>query len=281
MAFLGAVFWSSSGILSKVLMESGMTPFSVATFRLVSASLILFPVLCLVKTSVLRIGLRDVPTLAICGLAGVAVPVVLYFFTVNLTSASVAVVLLYTSPVFTLVISRLTMDERITQTKILAVLLVIAGCVLAAGAYSSKSIRLNALGLITGLGAGLTGALYNVIGKAALRKYDQMTVTAYSIGFGALFLTIHELALSNALVSNNPKIWILIVLLGLLPTVLAYTFFTTGLKYIEAGEASIISTAEIVSALFLAYVFLGESLALPQVMGVVFVILGVIILQKG
>ena len=62
-----------------------------------------------------------------------------YFTTIQLTSLSVACILLYTAPVFVMVLSVFLFREKITLQKLMALVLAFAGCVLVTGLGGSKA----------------------------------------------------------------------------------------------------------------------------------------------
>jgi drug/metabolite transporter (DMT)-like permease len=71
-----------------------------------------------------------------------------------------------------------------------------------------------------------------------------------------------------------------LVILALVPTLIGHTLFTFGLRYLEATVATILAAIEPVTATLWAALFLGESLAWPQIVGGALVIAGVIALQR-
>ena len=70
-----------------------------------------------------------------------------------------------------------------------------------------------------------------------------------------------------------------VVLLGFIATVIPFMMFIWGLQRIRASRAAIVSTLEPLSAAFLAYVWLHQSLDGWQLAGAVFVIAAVAVVQ--
>jgi drug/metabolite transporter (DMT)-like permease len=126
----------------------------------------------------------------------------------------------------------------------------------------------------------LGAASYSLFGKKATSKYDSWTVVAYAFGFGALFLLFFRNPLT-LLSPDYPEItWLWIFTLAIVPTLLGYSFYTKGLKYLEASRAGIIATWEVVVASVLAFIFFGEKLTLVQISGAVLILWGIFILKK-
>jgi drug/metabolite transporter (DMT)-like permease len=73
--------------------------------------------------------------------------------------------------------------------------------------------------------------------------------------------------------------WIWIFALAIFSTLLGYSIYTRGLKYIEASRAGIVATWEVVVASFLALVIFGESLSVLQIFGALFIFLGIFVIK--
>jgi len=140
--------------------------------------------------------------------------------------------------------------------------------------------KFNLKGIIYGLFCSLGAASYILFGKKATFKYDSWTVVSYALGFGALFLLFFR-GPQTLLNFNYPETaWVLIFTLAIVPTLLGYSFYTRGLKYLEASRAGIIATREVVVASILAFIIFGEKLSLIQILGAVLIFWGIFIIKK-
>ena len=98
----------------------------------------------------------------------------------TLMSLSVAVSLLYTSPVFVTIFSVVLFKETVTKRKVIAVISAFLGCVLVSGSITNNA-TLTAMGFVVGLGAGLCFSLYSIFSRFAINKgYHPFTITAYT-----------------------------------------------------------------------------------------------------
>jgi len=171
------------------------------------------------------------------------------------------------------------LKEELTRAKVLALLLTFLGCILVIQVYDPAQLKLNLRGIIYGLGAGLGAGLYSVLGKKAVERYNPWTVVTYALGFGSLFLLIARGA-RPLYSANYPTItWIWIFALATFSTLLGYSIYTRGLKYIEASRAGIVATWEVVVASFLAFFIFGESLSALQIFGAFFIFLGIFVIK--
>jgi len=278
---LAGAFWGSSGVLAKAAISLGLSPISVIAYRLSLASIILLIMHTLLKPRSFRISPKTLPIVALYGLCGVGVPMMLYFYTVSLISVSAAVTLLYTAPIFTLLTARIIRKEKITRLKLVAAAIILVGCVFATKSYDLGALRINFIGLMTGLGSGIVLAFGTTLGKNALDKCDQYTVNLYSTMFSAALVLTLDFAYSSIPIKMDPWFWFIVFMLALLPTTVAQTLYLAGLKHVEAGMAGIASSVEIASAILLTNLFFWEGLQLLQVIGICIVIGGVLIIQKS
>jgi DME family drug/metabolite transporter len=139
---------------------------------------------------------------------------------------------------------------------------------------------LNWLGIVAGLGAGLTYALYSVFNKIGLRRHDGWTVLAYGLLAGSVFLAPLQSPqwLVTALRQPGAVVWLLMLALG--PTLGAGLSFNAGLRYVPVSSASIVATLEPVIASLLAFTFLHERLDPAQLVGGGLILAAVIFLTR-
>ncbi len=275
---LAGACYGSSGVLGKMLMNTGLQPETVVMYRVSLGFLILATAFLILNPTSLKVKLEKIPYLMVCGIVGVVVGILTYFYAVKLISASIAVILLYTYPVFALVLAKIFVGERITALKIFAATLVLVGCFLTVKGYSLTYLKLTGLGVVFGLISGFSYSIYMVLSKIMLKDVNESAVIFYTLGFGSLVLLLINLFNQSLLVSLELDVWVLIVLIAIIPTTLAFTFLIFGLKYLEAGRASIYSTFEIVSAILLAFIFLGERLEIFQGLGAILVVFSIFLI---
>ena len=157
---IAGLLWGTIGIWATLLGRMGMDSMSTAFFRLLSATLILFIILVIKGKGFkyFRISKRGLISCMLIGFLSQALYNYFYMYAVQTTGMAVAAVLLYTSPIFVAVISRLVFKEQMNASKITAIALNIAGCtetnrdsVLALGIERELSIEgNNAVDLLEG-----------------------------------------------------------------------------------------------------------------------------------
>jgi drug/metabolite transporter (DMT)-like permease len=276
---LGATFLGTIGIAARFIYQREPDPLTVVTFRALIAFLLLLIYAILVNPNWLRIRKKDFLYFAVYGLISVSLCFLLFFYAIKYTSVATATILLYTYPAFVVVFSRLFLGEEFTRAKILALLLTFLGCILVIQVYDPNAFRPNLRGVIYGLGAGLGAGLYSVFGKKGVTRYSSFTVVTYAFGFGSFFLMLIRGTRNLVSVSYPPMTWLWIFILAFFSTLVGYSFYTRGLRYLEAGRAGIAATWEVVVASVLAFIIFGETLTFPQILGAVLVLGGIVVVS--
>lgn len=264
----GASLWGIIGLFVQGLYQFGFTPIDVVAVRAGGSALVLFVFLALFKRHLLVIQLRDLPFFAGCGILSIAFFNLCFFTVIERSSNSLAVVLLYTGPIFVVLLSRLFFKEPLTGGKSIALLLTVAGCGLAVGLFPAGSGNVSAVTVWIGLLSGFFYALYSIFGKFVAGRYHSVTITAYAMLTASLFVVpmsglsgkMNDLAQTGVLVNSGGLV--------LLSTIAAYILYTAGLARMESGRAAILATAEPVVAIFIGVLLFGDSLSGWQLAGI-------------
>ncbi|HDI47124.1 MAG TPA: hypothetical protein ENF82_04895, partial [Candidatus Methanomethylia archaeon] len=275
------VCWGTAGVLSKLLMNMGFSPLAATAYRLVLGFALMTPIILARRKLRAGISRLAAAALVVAGVWGTGLGVLSYFMAVKLTSAQIAVILLYTAPFFAVGLGRVFLGERITGVKVFAAMMAFLGCFLVAKGYSPVGMQLLLPGVLIGVFSGLSYAVYTVCGRVVLRELDSLSMAYWTIGLGAIPLVAAGLATGGFQGPICFESMMLILALALIPTAGAFTLFSSGLKYVEASRASILSSVEVVSAIVLAFIILGERLELLQCVGGAAVLAAVIVLQSS
>lgn len=279
---LAAALWGTLGLFFRVLHDQfGLSSVTIAFLRAGVAAVLLGSVMLLTRREMLRISRRALAFYVIYGLTGIAAFYILYAQAVIATSVTTGVVLLYTAPAFVSVIAWRVWGEPMTARKLGALVIAFVGCALVARAYDPAELRLNVAGIIIGLGAGFTYALYTVLSKFVLARHSNWTALTYALVFGGLFLTPLQTPDALAPLALQPVAWLVVLALALGPTLGSLTFYNLGLKLVPASNASLIAMLEPVVASALAFVVLGERMELLQWIGGGMVLGGALWLATG
>lgn len=271
---VAAVLWGLLGPVTRIALREGMGAVEVAFWRaLLGAALFGVHAIAIRRVRVER---RDVPSVVVFGVVGVAGLLACYSRAVETGGAALAAILLYTAPVWVALLSALFLGERMTGRKLLALVVATAGVAGIAASSGGGGIRLTPAALGWGLASGFAYALYYLFGKRYFDRYATATLFVYALPVGALaMLPITEFR------HKTPAAWGALVFLSVVSTYLAYLFYSAGLRRVEATRAATVATVEPVVAAVAAYAMWNERLSPIGYACAAVVLLGVLLMVGG
>lgn len=252
-----AVLWGLIGPVSRLAFQEGLSPLEVAFFRGLLAWLP-FAVHGALRRQI-RLRFRDLALLFPFGLVGITLFYGAYQLAIHFGGAALASVLLYTAPVWVVILAPWTLGEPLTKGKGVAVGLALIGIALVS---SSAGLRFHPLGLGFGLLSGFAYALYYLFGKRFLIGYPASYVFFCALPIGCLGLL--------PFVEFHPKTclaWIALGFLAVFSTYGAYSAYLAGLRRLPASQAVLLATLEPVVAAVVAHLWWRETFSLAQGIG--------------
>ena len=272
----GAV-WGTIGLFVRNLSAAGLQSMEIAAIRCTVTCVVMLALLAIVNPKLLKVRLRDVWCFLGTGICSIVLFTWCYFTCMTLSSLSVAAVLLYTAPIFVMLMAAVFFRERITRVKVIALVCAFAGCVLVSGVGGN----VTPLAVITGLGAGFGYALYSIFGTFALRRYATLTVIAYTFLIASIgCVLLCDLGAIGAYVQAAPLPNIAyMILFGVVSCVIPYLLYTKGLEKVEAGKASILASVEPVVATLVGVIVFREALTVSNACGVLLVLTAIVLLN--
>lgn len=280
LVILAGACWGSISIYIKYLDSAGLGTMQISFLRQMMSAIVFGLIILAGNRSRFRIEAKNLWLIMLVGLINGVVFNFLYFYTIVHSRASIAVVLLYTSPVFVMILARLFFKEKITGAKLLALALTVIGCVLVTGVLG-EGYKPPAAAILTGVLTGLAYALNNIITSKAVKSNDPQTVTFYTLLFSFIFLIpFSGMNTLVPLVKSNPMILLVAFILCLVTGVTAQYLFAAGLNLIESGNAAIYGASEpIVGSLIGILIFHEESNFL-KIAGIIMVIAAILIIGR-
>lgn len=277
---LAAVFWGSMGIFVRKLGTYGFSSIQIVSIRLTLAAIIFSLILLIKDRSGFKIELKDIPLFLGLGFGSILFFTICYFTAINMMSLSTAAILLYTSPIWIMLMSLFVFKEKMTGRKIIALLLAFGGCVLVSG-ISGEGISL--IGFLIGLGSGLGYGLYSILGTIALKEYSPYTVTTYTFiiaAIGSWFISkpIEMYSLFSA-APDLPFLILFCIITAVVTAVIPFLAYTLGLRSVEASKAGILATIEPLVATLFGVVIFSEKLTILSGLGIILILSAVIVLN--
>ena len=277
---LAGCFWGSMGIFVRKLGTYGFSAIQIVSIRISLAALIFSLVLLIKDRRGFRISIKDIPLFLGLGFGSILFFTVCYFTAITMMSLSTAAILLYTSPVWIMLMSIFFFHEKLDRRKLIALLLAFGGCVLVSG-ISGEGMTVT--GLLIGLGSGIGYGLYSILGKIALRKYSSYTVTTYTFIFAAAGSWIisqpADMIGKFSVASDFGFLIVLCFLTALITAVIPFLSYTIGLESVEASKAGIIATIEPMVAMLIGILVFSEKLTFMSGAGILLILAAVVILN--
>lgn len=246
---LTVVLWAAAFPAIKVGLDGyGVAGLSFARLAVASAVLLLAAPFLGVRVP----RRKDLPLLALCGLAGMSAYQVLLNWGEVHVPAGTASLLVSVAPVFSVLLAAGFLGERLTATKVLGSAVALGGSALIA---TGGGLGYSAAAWVV-LAAAAVQGIYHFGSKPLLKHYTGLEVACYAMWAGTLFLLpLAPEALSGL---GNTRATIAVVFLGVFPS--AAGFVAWG--YAVARHSIAVATGALylvpAVALGFAYVWLGE-----------------------
>ena len=274
------VLWGTSGLFVNALAPYGFSSLQMSAWRAAVSVIVLAVYMLIRDISLFKIRLSEIPFILGCGV-GIFGTATAYYVSMQATTVSTAVVLMYTAPVLVMIFSVAFLGEKLTRLKAVSVLCMLIGCALVSGIIGG--LKFDAFGIAMGFLAGISYASYNIFSKLEMRRGNRpITVTFYCF-LVMLIITFFACdigeTVSLTLVAPAP-ILPLTVGLGVLTSVMPYLMYTTSLKFIPVGTASALAIIEPMSATLFGVFILGEGLSAPSLFGIVLILFAVFLLSR-
>ena len=272
-------FWGFMGLFARKLNAAGFGALEVAQARITTGLILVGLYLLFFDRKSLKIKLKDIWCFIGTGIISLFFFSLCYFSALNYTSLSVAAILLYTAPVFVMLMSLILFKEKMNLQKMLGLVLAFAGCVLVSGIGGDSSV--STIGILLGLGSGFFYALYSIFGRYAInRGYGAWTMTFYTFLFctiGCTFLSDWNLMGSAVVADINILFWILG--LGFVTAFLPYVLYSYALENMESSKASILASVEPVVGTLCGVFIFHEPITVLGVVGIILVLSAIVVLN--
>ena len=218
-----------------------------------------------------------VPRRALLGLvvsgALIGINWILLFEAYNHTTVAVATLCYYMQPTVVMLLSPFFFREKLTPVKAACAAVAIAGMVLVSGVIGDSGPRGGDIrGVLYGLGAALFYSAAVIMNNkiSGIEPYRKTTVQLLSAG--AVMIPYLLLADGFGTESLTPGSTVLLLVVGIVHTGLAYVLYFGSMDGLRVQTVAILSYIDPVSALLFSAFFLREPLSLLNVIGAVMII---------
>ncbi len=278
---VAAAFWGTMGVFVRYLNEAGLASLEITQIRITVGLLCIGLYLLLFRRDLLKIRLKDIWCFLGTGIVSLLLFSTCYFKSIeNGVSLSTAAILLYTAPIFVMLMSLVLFKEKLTLPKLTALVLSFVGCILVSG-IGGGSIG-DPVGIALAIASGFFYALYSIFSRFAIQRgYTALTIVFYTFLFcsiGCAFMADWG-TITRVVFVPDVKIILLALALGVVTGFLPYVFYSSGLLHLESSRASIIASLEPVVGTICGMIFFAEFPSALGCIGILLVLTAVAILS--
>tara|TARA_B100000902_G_scaffold371028_1_gene396657 strand:- start:549 stop:1409 length:861 start_codon:yes stop_codon:yes gene_type:complete len=204
----------------------------------------------------------------------IALSTICFVLSVNYTTVANTLFLLSTAPFFSIFLSYFLLGEKIRLKDLCASLVALIGVfIISLGSQASNNIAATSLGDFFGLGIAIFTALVLTLARHGSSK---LVIRSNAIGMYAVALLVLPFV-KNFSVEQETILYLLILCLICVP--IGSLLILTGPKYIAASEVSLIILLQVILAPILAWLILKEYPGLSSLVGGIFVISALLIVN--
>lgn len=278
-AVLTVCIWGSTFIATKTLINQGLTPVEIFTYRFSLAYLCL---LAFCHQKLMANTWRDERLFLLAGLTGGS----LYFISENsaleITMASNVSLIVCTTPVLTVLLSSFFFKEKLRKGFIAGSLVALSGVTLVVF-NGSVFLKLNPLGDCLTLLAALSWAFYSLILRQMGNKYSTLFITRKVFFYGLITMILYlPFAPSSFHLERlcYPLVYGNLLFLGIVASMLCYLSWNACVRIIGASRASNYLYINPLVAVWASHLFLSEPITPTALLGAGLIIGGVYIVEK-
>lgn len=280
-AILQALFvtflWSTSWVLIKRTLNE-ISPLAFAGLRYSMAFLILLPGLWKHKAEVRALTAADWKRLAILGVVFYTLTQGGQFVTLNYLEAVSFSLMLNFTTLLVAIFGIIVLREVPSRWQWWGIVIFLVGVFVYF--YPATASGGDWFGYAWAGFTVFANAIASVLGRLINReaKISPLVVTVISMGIGSLILLGIGLAVQG-LPSVGLSVWAVIVWLAVVNTAFAFLLWNKTLQVLSAVESSIVNNTMLVQIAVLAWLFLGEKLAMRDIVGLILAVAGALIVN--
>jgi drug/metabolite transporter (DMT)-like permease len=286
-AVLASIAFGFSGTFASGLLDSGWSPAAVVVVRvLLGGTVLALPAYVALRGrfSLLR---AEAPLVLSYGVICVGFTQLAYFSAVDHMEVGIALLIEYAAPVVVLGWLWLRHGERPGRTTLLGAAVAIAGLVLVLDLLGGAS--LSGIGVAWAIGAMIGCAIYFVLSARASALPPVALACAGLYVGGLVLLLAAAVGILDLDAGTDPSVfrgtevawWLPVLGLGVVTAALAFVLGIAASRLLGSRMASFVALLEVVAALVVAWLLLGEAPGPVQFLGGLLILGGVVLVKLG
>lgn len=279
LAGVGTFLFSLKSIFIKFLYADNLGADEVLVMRMALSLPIYIGILIWIirnKYCYKKMSVNDVAKIFMLGFLGYYLASLLDLMSLELISAQLERLGLFTYPFMVAILGYFFFSEKITKKIIFSLLVTYAGLFVVMGHELSIKGNDVILGTLLVLGSALSFSFYVLLSKGYIRQYGSQLFTCIAMISSCIFGLLHGIIVLDMLtISVSNQAWLWLVLLVVFSTVIPSFMMVEALDRVGATQTGIMGMLGPVFTILLASHFLGEPFTLWLIIGVGLMMTGV------
>lgn len=292
MVMAAATLFAVNGTISKVVLESGVTPLRLTQARCAGALVGLGLFVLATRPQSLRTNRRELAFLAVFGICGVAFVQLFYFAAIERLEIGISLLIQYTAPLLVALWARFVFKEHVRRRVWAALALALVGLTVMVDVWGG--VPLNTAGVVLSFISACTFAAYLLLAEHAVGRRDPVSLLVYGFFFASLFWAVVQpwwgfpsdevaetVSLLGNLAGSELPAWLLMLVIVVLGTIVPFILMVGSLQHLPATTVGMVAMLEPVLGALVAYLWLGETLAAQQLAGGAIVLAAIFLAQTA
>ncbi len=270
---LSAILFGANPIFARISYDTGANPVTYLFLRFLLAS----PIMLLFMIARGYAFPRGKLMFSLMLIGAIGAGTTFCFYTaIHLAPVNLIIVITYMYPTIVTLLSAVFLKQAITAFKITALVMTIVGISVAIGMDSGGYWS----GILLAMATAVLHSVFLILGSLSTPKAGAFPASTVIILSSAVIYGVY-VSIQGLQLPTHISGWLAVSASAFFSTVLSLITFFEGLKRIDTANAAIISTFEVVVAVTLAVILLGETLSLPKIVGACLVMSAVMMLAKS
>jgi drug/metabolite transporter (DMT)-like permease len=273
--------WGLAAVFAKTAFDRGVPPVRMAEARVLVALAFLLAIVGLWRRDLLRPTPGTAPALVAFGLSTALVNAC-YYIAIDRLPVGVAISIQYTAPALLLGVAAITAARKPDRVAWLAAGLTLAGAVLVSEAFRGLK-GVDGIGLLAALASAILFASYLTTAEVAGRKGTHPATTllwGFIVAVAAWAMAAPWWSWPVAKL-GEPEVALSVLGVGVVGTLIPFFLAVGAVRVLSPATAGIAATSEPPFAAAFAWILLGQHLSVPQILGGLLVVAGVILAQRA
>ena len=287
-----AILFGINATVSKLTLSSGLSSLDLVQLRSMGSAAALMIVVAFTSPATLRVRPRELGFLVVVGIIGIGLVQWFYFVAISRLPVGIALLLEYLAPVLVVLWVRFVRRQDVRNRMWAALALSVLGLAIVARVWDG--LTLDGLGLLAGLGAAASLAIYYLSSERGMGSRDLLSLAAWIFTAAATFWSVLRppwnfdwSILGSAVVLPPPfegmtaPLWVLVAWIVILGTVVPYSLVLVALSTLGSARTGLLGMAEPVMAGLVAWLVLGEMLTSMQLLGAGLILTGIVLAETA